>query len=357
MPRLYKCVLPQSAASNDTGYAPNENIDFEINCEGQTIKQRSIRLCGELVCTNLGANTTIDALTGIHSAFASVVTESNGRVVESLQSYPRIMKMKMEARQDDATTIANSSNLTSLKLARDEQTTSFLKGIKGRSGILPFVCPIDFCLNNTNADIPFDNVGRVRISLRTASLTEFFTNRTMAGDLTTYSLKNLELCYQVEEGSKKNNKLAATTYAMVKHIVDSNNVSISTRVPAVCQSMACSFIKQSDENSDGVNHLLCAKLPNVSRVNFTLNDSMSIVKYSIESEEELLLNYLRAMNSVSYNNIRKVFLDEGRNYGLGLDFFGDLDLRQVPMGIDIVSTADNTNKYSMYCYFRSVIGL
>ena len=77
MSRLYKAVLPRS---NQSSYSANENIDFNINCEGQTIKQGSIRLNGTLKVTNPGANTQMDGLTGIHSVISNITTISNERI-------------------------------------------------------------------------------------------------------------------------------------------------------------------------------------------------------------------------------------------------------------------------------------
>ena len=321
MSRLYKSVLPQSQKDS---YGPNENIVFTLNFQGQSIKRGSIRLCGNLSMATLAATTQIDALTGIHSVWSSVVTSLNNRVIENLVAYPRLHKMKMETRQDDASTIANSVNLTSLKLARDEQTTSWLEGDAGGEH-LPFSCKLDFCLNRTDADIPW-RTGPIQISLRTASDVEFMVGK----GTSVYSLNNLEMAYQVQEDGGKGGPVNATTYHMVKHTLDSNNISLSTRVPASCQSVACTFIKASEENSDAVNHLTCAVLPSVTRLQWSFNDSMSMVKYSVESEEEILANYLRAMGRADYNNVRVSTLDnELRTYGIGLDFYGNIDLSSV----------------------------
>ena len=349
MSRLYKSVLPQSQQES---YSANSNIEFVLNFPNESIKQGSIRLCGALVMTNLDANTQIDAQTGIHSAFNSIVTSFNGRVVESLNSYPRIHKMKMQTRQDDPQTIASSLNLTSLKLARDEQTTSFLQGAVDINN-LPFSCKLNFVLNNTNSDVPFSKTGVVRIQIRTSSDVEFMTNK----GTSVYSLKNLEMWYQVDQdGGKGSGAVMATTYHLVKHTINSNSVAISTKVPAKCESAACSFILASEENSDDHNNLKCAELPSVSRVQWNINDEMSIVKYSVESPLEILLNYLRAMGSNQYNNFRVPYLqNEERVYGIGLDFFGAIDLSQNALGLEIVSAADNTTPYSMFMYFRSVV--
>lgn len=348
MSRIYKSILPQSQKDS---YGQNENIDFNLSFEGQSIKRGSLRISGNLALANVYA-TQIDGQTGIHGVFSSVVTEFQTKgVVENLQQYPRLHKMKMLARQDDPQTLSASVNVTSLKLPRDEMTTSFLAGAV-RLDTLPFCCKLDMMLNRTDSDIPYSKTGAVRISLRTASYAQFMTGASVN---TTYALTNLELHYQVSE-SAKSVPVHATTYHLIKHSIDSNNVSVSSRVPAVVQSVSCSFILTSRENSNDFNNLECAELPEVSRLQWTFNDAMNVVKYDITNREEILYNYLKSMGRSDYNSVRTTDLvNESRTYGMGLDFYGGINLLNQKLGLDVVSTADNTNVYSMFMFFRSVV--
>jgi len=351
MSRIYKSILPQSQKDS---YGENENIDFNLSFEGQSIKRGSLRISGNLGLANIDT-TQIDGHTGIHGVFSSVVTEFQTKgVVENLQQYPRLHKMKMLARQDDPQTLSASVNVTSLKIARDEMTTSMLAGAV-RLDTLPFCCKLDIMLNRTDSDIPYSKTGAVRISLRTASYAQFMTGATLGAGATTYALTNLELHYQVSE-SAKSGPVQATTYHLIKHSIDSNNNSISARVPAMVSSVSCSFILASRENSNTYNNLECAELPGVSRVQWTFNDAMNVVKYDITSREEILYNYLKSMGRSDYNSVRTADLvNESRTYGMGLDFYGGINLLNQKLGLDIVSTADNTNVFSMYMFFRSVV--
>lgn len=349
MPRIYKSILPQSQQDS---YGPNSNIDFNLSFEGQSIKQGSIRVSGNLVLANQGATTEIDALTGIHGCWSSIVTEFQTKgVVENLQQYPRLHKMKMLARQDDAQALGTSVNITSLKLPRDDMTNSFTFGAEGLDN-LPFCCKLDIMLNRTNADISYSKTGAIRLSLRTASKDQFLTG---AVEATEYSITNLELHYQVEEGTKSG-PVQSTTYYLIKHSIDSNNNSVSSRVPATVQSVSCSFILASRENQGAYNNLECAELPGVSRVQWTFNDKLSVVKYDINTREEILYNYLKSMGRSNYNSIRTADLvNQTRTYGMGLDFYGGINLLNQKLGMDVVSSADNTNVFSMYMFFRSVV--
>ena len=350
MPRVYKSILPQSQKSS---YFQNENIDFLLSFEKESIKRGSIRLSGNLKVDTIGT-TQIDGLTGIHSAISSIVTEFVTKgVVENLQQYARHHKMSMLARQDDAQVLGTSVNVTSLKVPRNDMTTSFIAGVD-RLDTLPFCCKLDFMLNKCDKDIPYSKTGNIRISLRTASAAEFMTG---AGATTKYSLTNLELHYQTEPSSGSAGSVQSVSTYMIKHIIDSNLNSTSTRVPAVVQSMSASFIKSSQENSNLFNNLECAELPNVSRLQFQFNDEMDVVKYDITSREEILYNYLKSMGRSDYNSVRTANLDnESRTFGIGLDFYGGINLLNQKFGMDVLSSADSTdNKYSMYMYFRSVV--
>ena len=355
MSRIYKSILPQSVRSS---YGENENITFVLSFAGQKIKKGSLRLCGNLTVSNLDAadagSVSYDALTGVHSLWSSIVVETEKRgVIENLQALPRYIHMEAETLRNDTDVLSNSEQTTSLTLARDDQTTKFLGGVVIRED-LPFSCKLQCCLNKSDGDISFSRNGVITLSIRTASKNQFLTN---AGATNEYSLTDVMLMYQTEQGGSS--PVSASTYHMVKHTVSSGSSSVQTRVPAVCESVSCSFILASRQNQNDFNDNECAVVPSVSRLQWEFNDSLSMVKYDMTDRDEILYNYLRSMGVSDFNNVRvNTLVNENKTYGIGLNFGGvGINLLKEKIGVDIISGVDNTTPYSMYMYFRSSVSL
>lgn len=346
MSRLYKSVLPTSVRSE---YTENENVSFRLSFEGQQILPNSVRICGNLTLADEATTTSIDAVLGIHGCWSACSVEMDKRgMVEHLRALPRWMKMNFQTRQNDTQTVSRSTNVTSLCLARDQQSVAFLEGVK-ELDYLPFASRINCCLNNSNNPIPWSRTGPITLNVRLSSINQFLKN---AATTTTYKLTDLQLWYQTEPESSKA-PVQASSYVMVKHTLETQQSSINTKIPENVESVSCSFILASRENNNLYNNNECAVLPGVERVQFTFDDSQSLVKFNLKSQEEILFNYLASMGSRGINNIRLQNLpDEKRGYGIGLNFFRPISQS---IGMEVVSSVDNTTPTSMYMYFKRVI--
>ena len=356
MSLLYKSVLPNSQRSS---YGPNENVNFKLSFEGTKMKKGSLRLNGKLKFTDTTADAVTNfkdvqysALTGIHSAFVGIVSSFDKMgVVENIQDFPRFHKMKMMSLSDTSQAVAVSDNITSLKLASDLQTNSFLYGAKTYK-YLPFSCDLDIMVNRTNRDIPYSKTGDINLQFRLASNAEFYT----ATDTTrgrSWELQDLELTYQCEASTPADNKqkVSGTAYYSVKHSISSNLSSINTNVPAVCNAVSCSFVLTANENQQDKDHLGIVRPPGISSVKFNFNDSLSMVHYEMKSDEELLLNYFRSMGNSPYHDVN---IRDYDGFGIGLKF-GPVDLNKNKLGLELLTSIDNTNPHSLYMYFHSFI--
>ena len=357
MSLLYKAVLPDSIRG---AYKPNENVTFKLSFEGHKIKKESLRLNGVLKFTDTTGDATTDfkdcqydALTGIHGAFVGIVTEFDKvGVVENLQEYPRWHKMKMGALQDDSQALAVSDNVTSLKLSDDRMTNSFLYGAKDTK-VLPFSCNIDIMMNRTNNDIPYSKTGDIKIQFRIASNAEFYS----ASDTTrtrNWVLEDLELTYQCSESlpADKKKVVSGTAYYNVKHTISSNLASISTKVPAICNAVSCSFIPTADENQQAKNNLAVVRPPGISSIKWNFNDSLSMVHFEMKTDEEILHNYFASMGRSPYHYVRS---RNYNNFGVGLNFGTPVDLNKNKIGLEFTSSVDNTAPYSLYMFFHSFV--
>ena len=344
---LYKSTEPDSKRSE---YKPNENVNFTLNFENQQIKAGSIRVCGDLEVDTTNATVMIDALTGIHGCVQSVITSfSKFGVVENLDGYPRLRKMKMQALYDDGDALSNSQFTRGLSLGRHQQTTSFLEGVDGND-YLPFCMKLDCLVNKTGGDICYSKTGDVKVNLRLASVNSFVSNAGADG----YNLKNVHLTYECISENKETAKLPLVCLenSMMKHALNSNNMNLSSNVPGVVSSVACSFIKQSEENTTGNNNLKCERLPSVTALKWSFNDNFNLVQYEVKSEQEILMNYVKAMGNSDYNNIRNKFVGENLGWGVGLPFYEALDLSNKKISLEIQSSVNNAEPYSMFMYLN-----
>ena len=350
----YKSAEPDSKRDE---YNPNENVNFTLNFDNQSLVRNSVKLCGKLeVVTKTGdplahnPNTMIDALTGIHGAIQSVTCQFfKFGVVENLDNYPRLVKMKMLTRQNDGQACSMSSNTTSLTLARDEQTNALLPGTLDEDGIY-FACPIDCIVNRSLNDIPSSKVGNISINIRLASVNAFVINANGTG----YSLSDLELIYNTVDEVRSKGPLVFESYSVVKHTLSSSRMSLSSQIPSQVMSVVASFIPIAKENVDASNNLECATLPNISRLNWTFNDSFNLVSYELLQREDILFNYVKALGNTGYNFIRSKKIAEDKGFGIGLLFPKPMDLSNRKISVNIDSDVSNADPYSMYMYVKSI---
>jgi hypothetical protein len=146
----------------------------------------------------------------------------------------------------------------------------------------------------------------------------------------------------------------------LKQSIQSSNAVITTKAPIVANAFFITFVRQQDENTPLVNGMEGQRIPNVRRVEYTWNDSLSNqYRYELESEEEFLSNYIKAVNMaiIAENNASLNVLASNDSYGLGLSFGSFVDLSQSKIGIRIDSDVSNIDPYTAYMFFTGVITL
>ena len=148
------------------------------------------------------------------------------------------------------------------------------------------------------------------------------------------------------------------TKLSIKQTVGSNFVNLATKVPAVCNSVSCSFLKQSNENQPQPNTLQLEKLPGVKQVSFMFNDTTNeYISFLIKNQVELLDRYLGSFMDTGSNNTSLTKLKANKSYGIGLDFGKGkyISLANQKFNIQIQSNVSSTDPYVMFCYFHSIL--
>lgn len=145
----------------------------------------------------------------------------------------------------------------------------------------------------------------------------------------------------------------------LKQSLQSTYANISTLVPLVADRFWMVFVPQAQDNSPLYNGLACYRPPNVSRVEYLWSDSFNAeYTYALVDEEEMLTNYIKAVNGVASDNMASLnVLASNDGYGLGLPFGSLIDLRKNKISINLSSDISNTAPVICYMFFSGVVSV
>jgi hypothetical protein len=367
----YHTVPPQNAK---TSYGQNETIDFKTSAFNRKLVGGSVRLLGDIsVSLNsaLTSNVFYDGFAGLHCVLDSIKTSfSSVGQVENLDHYNHYVASKAKASLTKHD-LFNSVYVCEGRCPDDVLAKKLLKGTIGvnnegqgdiaayKEGNLDFALKLDFCLNNMVGDslVPFNKIGDVMISIQTASILNALWGSSDLNIGTNYTLQNLRLIYTSVADDGKDGKYSMKIKSSVKTSLQSNNATISTKVPVVADSFFMTFIQQLHEGSRVYNSLQCEKIPLFERLEVTYNDSMSQqFTYEIDNEEEVLTNYIKAVQKVAGNNDASLStLASNEAYGVGFNFGSFVDLSKTKIGINIKSGIQSAAPFLAYMFFNGVI--
>lgn len=376
MSKIFAEVIPENYLPN--GYTEYNNVDFVISgMSGEVLDLGSLRILGELEVTHGTSNEPLnsasnydkqilyDPFVASHSFIESLQVEVNGEIIESLSEYGRLVKMVTCSTESQAQQM-NASNVCQLKVPFAEMSNAVLKGevVKNNSvaGVRvnpDFACRLMCCLNSVDGHVPFSRVGDIRLTINMARVNSALYGADVDGD-TKYTVKNLRLAYtkRPDDGSH-NDPTVLKTMLNIKSSIQSSFSNNSTKVPAVCSSVSCSFNYQADENTALNNNFNLVKIPNVTQVQFTFNSSTNeYISYVIRDDIEVIDRFITSFRDMGVNALSNQNLTDNQGYGIGLDFGGDMiDLRQQAFNTQITSSLSSSTPLIMYMYFHSVASI
>ena len=369
----YHTVPPQNAKPS---YSQNETIDFKTSAFNRKLVGGSIRLLGDILVSSnntLVKNVFYDGFAGLHCVLDSIKTSfSSVGQVENLDHYSHYVASKAKASLTKHD-LFNSVYVCEGRCPDDVLAKKLLKGVIGvddegqgditayKEGNLDFALKLDFCLNNMIGDnlIPFNKIGEVMISIQTASIINALWGDADLNIGTNYTLQNLRLVYTSVLDDGKYGKYSMKVKSSVKTSLQSNNATISTKVPAVADSFFMKFIQQSHEGSKVYNSLQCEKVPLFERIEVAYNDNISQqFTYEIDNEEEVLSNYIKAVQKVAGDNDASLSaLASNEAYGVGFNFGSFVDLSKTKISINLKSGIQFGNPFLTYMFFNGVVSI
>lgn len=352
----YLVSLPQSQRSK---YLENENVDFLMDFEGYNLKPNSVKLTGTLIVSKdvpenaisaVGGNDDIlmDGVTGIDACFQSFTTSVGNTVVENNPEYPRFQKMNLTASQSKAELVADTENVSALRMYSSSMGKNILQGTTN-PGEVPFCFKPNICLNNSQG---LSGSSQVRLSLRLASTRDVVYGGDVVAN-TSYWLQDLRVEYEVMPAGKSQKGFMVVNHCL-KQVINNGNANLSMVVPVPSSKISCSMIQTDHLNSTSYNHLALEKPENVTRVELHINDGTSqVVSYPLETEQEILAEYLRSLGLHKHNTIRVKDLIGKKKFGFGYSY--TTMMKGAKIGLQIES--DLNTPYAIYSYFSSVLEL
>jgi hypothetical protein len=354
----------------------NENIDFELSFPNRKLICNSLRIEGKILVYSTGNTRTVmtndifvDNLVGAHSFIETYETSSSNKgVVEYFSNAPRYHKMVVSG-SNTVEDMANLSNTCELKSQSLQLSRNVFFGNVNADQAIPnpntsdaqsFSMKPMFILNqvqrgvaNGSVNLDFETMGDIRISCRTAKNNDALFG-TDSDNNVRYELSEISLCFHSVPSDGKQDPLVMRTKQCVRQSVQSSNGTVSVNVPMLSNGCSISMIRQSQLNSNRYNTLKLDRPPNVSQVQFLINDSPSdFLAYQLRSENEILKHYLDSISNSDLNDFSQSKIKANEAYGLGINFMSLLDLSRDRFGVNVQSAI--AEPYLLYLFFHGVV--
>ena len=368
---LYHSATPEATQSS---YVEYNNVDFVLNVGmGRSLMRNSVRLVGEVYVSKdgtaapggrAGGKVYMDYGIGIHSAIESCqVTFGNSGTKENIQNYARWVKMQGAASfyEDD---LMNASNQVELRGPTELIAAKYAKGETTLNSGDKFTDDLDFsmkpsCILNkmTGDHLPLEKSGEIRLTFNLARNMSALMGANQ-GVSSTYELKNLHVTYQsvATQGDPMKTMTQMRSVYNVKNTILSRSANISAQVPAVCDSISCSFQRQDKENINVANNYDLEMVQGIRRLQFEFNDSTNkFITYEESDLNAMIRRYIDSFRNTGHNQMLLDTFRSNNGFGIGLHFAGFVDLSKQRFNIQLTSEVDNTKPMNIYSYFHSVI--
>ena len=277
----------------------------------------------------------LDQFAGVHSCFRNTTTTINGRTVESLQNYPRIVSMQT---QHDATpegVYTSSAHASELKGVLNHR---FLVGDNAKKG-----CPFSFkpliAVNKSSDNLAQSRFGEIKVLFQLgAGIESYYISGGAPANPTIFNvgfeLRDLQLSWieNIENKANLNNPITLNTvFNLVQTITGLNN-NIQIVSNTAYDGVSMSFLRQSSLNNLYLNSLCCEFIADIDRLETLIDGVSGPLTYAILPPvyQDIALNYYKSLdNSGSAiwrtadpmkNCIKNRFLSENGCFGIGFGY-------------------------------------
>ena len=370
---LYHSSNPESLQST---YLEYNNVDFTINVgPGRSLLKNTVRLCGNVTVTSDGSTPTTageywDHKTGAHSFIQSCQTSFSGGPnpggKENIDNYARWVAMNSIGTENEDNML-NASKQVELKAINEKCAEVLALGENTvASGASSSVFqPSDFalkphCILNrmSGDDLPHEKTGDIRLT--------FNLNRNIAALMgpsqtaaTTYQLTNLKVIFQ-SVPTVGNPMKTATSFRSVYNVkssIQTSLASVSVQVPAVCDAVSISFMRQQDENVPVSSNVQCQKVPGIRDLSFLFNSANEFITYQIQDVNEMIHRYIDSFENTGENQMMLDTFRGNQGFGVGLQFRELINLSNQKFTMNVTSNILNNIPMSTFFYFHSALSI
>jgi hypothetical protein len=363
----YNVAQPQNIKDK---YVPFDQIDMLVKMPtGRELKKNSLRYSGKgkLYVTPISGSRRlateadqvfVNQFCGLHGLFRSFTESVNDQTIENIAYYPRYVAMKKQAMNPQSHLYTSSENITELtglyanKLLIGDSTGYFYFSIKPQ-----------IALNKTNANLPQSKFVQMRVMTQLASGLECFYSTAVDGagvslfSSIDYELEDLQLTWQEQNQTSVGDVVLNTNY-LNKQTIVSNHTNLNIFCPNVYDAVSVSFIRQADLNKVLTDNNACYQIPQIIRVEYTINGNDSPISYPITSYEDIIVNYKKSLMAGEKNSFSKSLIASGQCFGVGCSFPTSVN-DKLGINIDIQDGSSGVNmsseQFDAYIYVNGYL--
>ncbi len=376
---MEQIIYHQVEAENvKSSYKQYDQIDYIIGFEGRSLMLNSIRLEGNIKVTSNGTdfltNTddcSIDCKIGAHSVIASCVTQFQSKgVVENITDYPRLVKTKTECEKIE-NDMLNSNYTCELRSPHDRITNLSIRPVVpntyggtsagliansvNQTSLPSFSIKPRICLNNAEGNIRLsdEQSGAIKLTFTLERNLGVLHGRAVDTNYE-YELSNLKVCY-MSSPPQKPQMVNMRCSVGLKSSINSAFSNTSSKVPAVCDSVSVSFLRQDHEYNGNFVNTALEEPPHITKINYLFNDSTNqYVSFELKDRAMMIQQGLNSINGGESNSAQLQKLSSNKGFILGLNWGAMVDLSNQKFNIQLQTDIDNLEPYIMYMFFHSV---
>lgn len=355
-----------SSSTTETYNIPlgqNRLFKFSIKINQlEKLMKGSIKISGKLkvfkrnpaVPLVIGDNVYFDAQTGVHSLFNLIntsVTSKDGKysgMIENLSQYPLLAKIFNVTNKHYNNQYSSNKNNVELVCGSNVIAQSVLLGqtqVNRTSDMSnDFMFAPMICVNRTADDI--SNIQQIDIQFTINDLyAPFFTTEGAAFPANFgWTIENLK-CHYVTMPCTMEETKSPLTYAKIiesnRTVLVSSNGMYNFVCPSNCLSVLSVFQLQGKAPTE--NQMYLDYVPDIQKVEYTLNGQTGSLKFTLQSEEEIRVNAIKAMN-VSLNESNAIFQYD--SFMIGYNFLSPLP-KNTEIGFNLVAGSGYSGNYNM----------
>ena len=381
----YQSTQPNN--NRDT-YSPLDQIDWLVKIRpGYEIVANSLRITGILktVTTTIDASNNIfgplpvtpeqcvflNPYGGAHTLFRSFQSTCAGNIVENIVQYARYASMMKQANNTLTTLSCSTRDSTELCGVKNNHQIVGEVGVDGCSfSIQPMVA-----LNRTSANIQSGKFSVIRLQTQLSAALECFYTTSGQNNLKfnvnsiNYSLSKLLLqWHEVPTMTLNKEPMMFQNIFLCSSSIVSKLSNITLQSPNQCDAVFTSFIAQKHQNKLDCDNNLSEYVPQINRMEWTINSFNNPLNYAIQNNgnlgncyPDIGLNFAKALNAGPKNSVMNLVDSEHWAFGIGCAFSSGIsDKITQTMTISDLSTGDedpSVNPLQAYSYLNTYVYL